>query len=484
MPHAQSPTTNNFAQYHPGLGEGEEGEEGVEGEESITNYQLPTTNYQLPILNAPCPMPNPQQLQRHEKTEIYLMNSDRTYTLAFIFTHFPPEVSGASQYNWERVLWLAEQGIYRVFVLAPDCQNTSVLPSIPSHLSERLIVERYPSKPWIPNKIHYAPTLAAVSQINQRLAYYEPHLITLVSAELAFLFSTWQLLGKDYATKYQVPYVTEYQTDFYNFAGSYPVWKFLRDIFIRPLTVHYYNKFDTTIVPSKEINQNLQKMGMQKTMFIPFFGIDISLYSPNCRNKNFLSNWLSNDEKDNKVLLFLGRLSFEKRVDLVIKAFAKLKNRHDNYSLIIAGDGPANVVNDLKSLAKSIPNIHFTGFIHGEAKANLLASCDVFCNPSPYETFGRTVVEAMASGIPVIAVNSGAVSEYMIDGFNGYLVKPDDVDKFANTIEKVLSKDNSQIIENALQDAQKFSSEQGCENINGYYQKLLNSVSSPDFAKL
>lgn len=404
------------------------------------------------------------------------MNSEQTYTLAFIFTNFPPEVSGASQYNWERALWLAEQGIYRVFVLAPDCQNTSPLPSIPSHLSERLIVERYPSKPWLPNKIHYVPTMAAVSQINERLAYYKPDLITLVHLEKVFFCSTWQLPGRDYATKYQIPYLTEYQTDFYNFAGSYPAWKFLRNIFIRPLSVYMYHKFDTTIVPSKLINNNLQKMGMQNSLFIPFFGIDISLYSPISRNKKFLDTWLTNDDKDNKILLFLGRLSFEKRVDLIIKAFAKLKHRHDNYSLIIAGDGPSGVVNELKSLAKSIPNIHFTGFIHGEAKANLLASCDVFCNPSPYETFGRTVVEAMASGIPVVTVNSGAVSEYMIDGLNGYLVQPDNVEEFANTIEKVLSKENSQIVENALQDAQKFSSEQGCENINSYYQKLLDSV--------
>jgi glycosyltransferase involved in cell wall biosynthesis len=97
-------------------------------------------------------------------------------------------------------------------------------------------------------------------------------------------------------------------------------------------------------------------------------------------------------------LLFLGRLAFEKQVDLLIKAFAQLKQKQEKCSLLIVGDGPDEVVNFLKRLAQPIPHIHFTGFMQGEEKANLLASCDVFCSPSPYETLGRTVVEAMASG--------------------------------------------------------------------------------------
>ncbi len=401
------------------------------------------------------------------------MNLHETYTLAFIFTNFPPEVSGSAQYNWERVQWLAEQERYHVLVLAPDHQKTDFLPLVPSHLSERLIIESYPSQKWIPYNIHYVPTVGAVRHINERLAYYKPHLITLVDVERAFLFASWQFPGRAYAKENKVPYITEYQTDYYNFASSYPMWKFLSDVFLRPLTKYLYHKFDTTIAPSKLINSRLQKIGIQNSIFISFFGVDISLYSPSRRNRNFLDTWLNADEKNNKILLFLGRISLEKRVDLLIEAFAQIKNRDDNYSLIIAGDGPISAVNKLKILAKSIPNIHFTGFIHGDAKANLLASCDIFCNPSPYETFGRTVVEAMASGIPVVAVNSGAVSEYMINKVNGYLFQPDNVEEFASTIHEALSNDNTGIIQKALQDAAQFSSEQGSRNINDYYRQLL-----------
>ncbi|MFP4099196.1 glycosyltransferase, partial [Coleofasciculus sp.] len=83
------------------------------------------------------------------------------------------------------------------------------------------------------------------------------------------------------------------------------------------------------------------------------------------------------------------------------------------------------------------------------------------------------------SGIPVITVDSGAVSEYIIQGVNGYLVPPNDVEGLANGIHKALSNNNSELIQNALRDAKQFSLEQGCENLSQYYQQLLD-INSDD----
>jgi glycosyltransferase involved in cell wall biosynthesis len=203
------------------------------------------------------------------------------------------------------------------------------------------------------------------------------------------------------------------------------------------------------------------------------YGMDLSPYSPNRRNRKWLEPWLTVEEQDNKIVLFLGRLALEKRVDVLIEAFARLQHRHSKCSLIIAGDGPTDAINQLKRLAEPIPNIHFIGFVHGETKANLLASCDVFCSPAPYETFGLTIIEAMASGTPVVTVNSGGVSDYTRNGVNAYLVPPNDVQKLTNALEKVLLNNNAEIIQHALQDAKQFSIDQGCTNLNNYYQKLL-----------
>ena len=207
-----------------------------------------------------------------------------------------------------------------------------------------------------------------------------------------------------------------------------------------------------------------------------FNGIELSTYSPSRRSRTWLKPWLNVKEQDNKILLFLGRLAFEKRVDLLIEAFIKLKPKEHQYSLIIAGDGPVEVVNQLKCLAEQVPNIHFTGFILGEMKSNLLASCDVFCSPSPYETFGRTLVEAMASGIPVVTVDSGAVSEYVFDGINGYLVPPNDVEGLVNAYSKSLLYQAAtlKLLSTHCEIRISFSVEQGCEKLTNYYQQLLN----------
>jgi glycosyltransferase involved in cell wall biosynthesis len=85
-------------------------------------------------------------------------------------------------------------------------------------------------------------------------------------------------------------------------------------------------------------------------------------------------------------------------------------------------------------------------------------------------------VEAMASGIPVVTVDSGAVSDYIIDGVNGYLVPPNDVEKLANTLQKVLHSDNQEMIQYALQSVKQFSIEQTCQNLHKYYQTLFDAL--------
>jgi glycosyltransferase involved in cell wall biosynthesis len=400
------------------------------------------------------------------------MSSGRIYTLAFLVTAFPPEVSGSSHFNWARVHWFAKLGRYRVVVFAPDWQKK--LDSSLSNSNNNLIIERYPSKPWIPYKLTYVPTFLAARQISERLAFYKPDLIVMTDVERYFLLSAWQLPGRRYARIDHIPYLAEYHTDVYNFSATYPGWQWLRNVVRSSRLMSYlYHQLDTTICPSTPASKTCQEMGIQNTHTIRFFGTDISTYNPDRRNRKWLEPWLSPQEQNNKVLVFLGRLGFEKRVDLLIKAFAELKRKQPNCSLVIVGDGPADVVNKLKRLAEPVPDIHFTGFLLGETKANVLASCDVFCSPSPYETFGLTGVEAMASGIPVITVNSGGVSEYILDGVNGYLVPPNDVEGLVNCLEKVLSSNNTELIQRALRDANQFSVEQGCQNLNDYYQHLL-----------
>lgn len=390
-------------------------------------------------------------------------------TLVFLVTAFPPEVSGSAHFNWARAQWFAEQG-YRVIVFAPDWQKGADT----SLIKENLIVERYSSKPWIPYNLTYVPTIQAAQEISQKIDHYQPNLIVMTDVERYFLLSAWQLPGRRYARKNRVPYLAEYHTDVYNFSATYPGWQWLRSVVRRSRLLSYlYHQLDATICPSVAASQSCQEMGVKNTKVIPFFGTDISTYSPERSDPKCLEPWLTAKETNHKKIVFLGRLGFEKRVDLLIEAFAQLKKRQPNCSLLIVGDGPTDVVSSLKQLAAPVADIHFTGFLMGETKANVLASCNLFCSPSPYETFGLTVVEAMASGVPVVTVKSGAVAEYLIDQKNAFLVPPNDAAALADRLEFALQRDNTTLIQQALENAKHYSVEHGCQNLDSYYQRLL-----------
>lgn len=405
------------------------------------------------------------------------MKYTKLHTLAFLVTGFPPDVSGVSHFNWERVRWFAQQGQYRVIVFAPDWQNMSKTDLEYSDLSN-LTIEYYPSKPWIPYKLTHVPKFSAAGLIDRKVVDYQPDLIIVTDVERFFWLSTWRIPGLNYARENNIPSIAEYHTDLYNFSAAYPGWKWFKRLgktkLMSNLYRNFYHKFDVTLCSSAAASQSCLEMGVFNVKNISFLGIDVSSYSPNCRDRECLKTWLTTEEQNHKVILFLGRLAFEKRIDLLIEAFIKLKCQEPKLSLIIAGDGPKDAVNQAKKLARQVSHIHFTGFLLGEIKAKVLASCDVFCSPSPYETFGRTTVEAMASGIPVITVDSGAVSNYIKDEINGYLVKPNDVEILANCLHKVLSSDREDITKRALQNAEQFSLEQGCQNLHHYYQKILN----------
>ncbi len=390
------------------------------------------------------------------------------HTLAFLVTTFPPEVSGASHFNWERAQWFAKQG-YRVIVFAPDTQRIQS-----ETLSENLIIERYPSKPWIPYPLTSVPKISAAKWIEDRLRQHQPNLIVSTDVDRFIVLGCWQTPGRCYATEFQIPYAAEFHTDLYNFSATYPGWRWVPKFAKRfKIAKPLYRSIDVTICSSQSAAETCHQLGIEQTKVVPFCGIDLAQYNPQWRDRSILNQWLSPAEHDHKVVLFLGRLGLEKRVDLLIDAFAKLKQTFPKVSLIVAGDAPQEVVNGLKRRAINTPHVHFIGFTVGELKAKLYASCDVFCSPSPYETFGLTIVEAMASGIPVITVNAGAVAETVQDCVNGYLVPPNRVDAIASTLQTVLSRDNSSVIESALNDAQRFSLSQGCQHLETYYRHLI-----------
>tara|TARA_B100000315_G_C14388166_1_gene500627 strand:- start:258 stop:815 length:558 start_codon:yes stop_codon:yes gene_type:complete len=129
-------------------------------------------------------------------------------------------------------------------------------------------------------------------------------------------------------------------------------------------------------------------------------------------------------------LISVGRLLDWKRFDMVIKAVG----RCENVELVIAGDGPER--KNLERLAKrACPDrVRFLGLLDSASVYEELSKADVFVLPSIADSFGNVYVEAMASGLPVIAARAGGVVEIVENNVNGFLIEPDDLDELVDKV--------------------------------------------------
>jgi len=149
-------------------------------------------------------------------------------------------------------------------------------------------------------------------------------------------------------------------------------------------------------------------------------GVDTKLFSPARRDES-VRRGLLGDSAD-VLLLSVGRVSEEKRISVLLDAFAHLSRERRDVRLAIVGDGPARRGYELTAPA----GVSFVGELRGDELATLFASADVFCFPSTTDTFGQVLLEAGASGLPVVAADAGGAQELVSPGATGLLVPSED----------------------------------------------------------
>ncbi len=188
------------------------------------------------------------------------------------------------------------------------------------------------------------------------------------------------------------------------------VWRF---------TIWYYDQMDYVYAPSRSTAQELIRKGIRPER-IKFFprGVDIRRFHPSKRNSQFLRDRFQIGE--GMKLLYVGRISKEKDLPLLAEVFKALWKAHEALQLIVVGDGP--YLTELEESMKGAPCV-FTGYLEGEDLATVYASCDLFVFPSATDTFGNVVLEAQASGIPVIVTDAGGPQENVIPEETGLIVE-------------------------------------------------------------
>ena len=195
----------------------------------------------------------------------------------------------------------------------------------------------------------------------------------------------------------------------------------------------FYGQLDTVFVNSEEYKQSWIKRGFDpaKLKILPR-GLDSELFHPNRRDPAFFEKFgASNGEVR---LLYVGRVSREKDLDLLADAYRRLRKEGLPVQLFVVGHGPY-----AEALAKSLPEAFFTGYLKGTELATAYASADIFVFPSTTDTFGNVILEAQASGLPVVVSDSGGPKELVAHQANGLITKSHNLEDFTGAIRTLVT---------------------------------------------
>jgi len=219
----------------------------------------------------------------------------------------------------------------------------------------------------------------------------------------------------------KLPVTSDFRTNFQSYSKHYGVgW-------LRKPIVAYLRKFHNatacTMVPTRELMRTLSQNGFANLKVVSR-GVDTKLFNISKRDTSLRSSWGATD--DTKVLISVGRMAPEKNLDQVLKTYEALKVTGQAFKLVMVGDGPLK-----DQFQKRYPEIIFPGMLTQSNLAAYYASSDLFIFPSQTETFGNVTLEALASGIPVLAFDCAAARDWVQTGVNGWLVAENNPEGFA-----------------------------------------------------
>lgn len=363
-----------------------------------------------------------------------------------IFTDtFSPEINGVAR-TLDRLAKYLEKAHIEYQIFAPDAGSS--VPFEPQ-------VTRLTSIPFLlyPEcRIAFPNPL----QLKQNIEQFNPTLIHIATPFNVGLF------GLNYGKKLNIPMVASYHTHFDQYLQYYHLqifekwlWSYMR---------WFHQSMERVFVPSQSTKETLIKHRIHQDVEIWSRGVDYTFYSP-FKRKNDVRTRYQIQEK--YLLLYVGRIAPEKDIHIVLETFQALPEQIKREThLLLVGDGPL-----LKEIREhNHPQITFTGFLEGEELAEIYASADLFLFPSPTETFGNVVLEALASGVPVIGADSGGVKHLIQHKKNGFLCTPQDTHAFVQAVVHVLT--DLDLHRTMSREARKYALGLSWEHI---FQRLISS---------
>ncbi len=222
------------------------------------------------------------------------------------------------------------------------------------------------------------------------------------------------------AQRLGLPVFSGFHSNYHSYAKYYLAGR-LQSVVFRYLR-NFHNRTMGTLVASRDLRERLQLLGFNNVSILGR-GVDSQLFNPERRSAELRHQWGLSD--NDLAVICVGRVAAEKNLKLAIETYHAMKKIDDRVKFVIVGDGPL-----LAALRGANADLIFRGMHSGDQLARHYASADVFLFPSETETFGNVTLEAMASGLAVIAYDYAAARVHITHGETGVLVPYGDAKAF------------------------------------------------------
>lgn len=288
--------------------------------------------------------------------------------------------------------------------------------------------------------------------------------------------ATEATLGFDalrFALGRKIPVVSSFHTNFDQYSDHYrigwargTIWRYLR---------WFHNQTLETYVPSRSTISALEARGLERLVLWPR-GVDGSLFRPDRPGRQLIRERLGIGPED-VVIGHVSRIAPEKNVEYLARALERVALARPRARMLIVGDGPLR-----EDLEAQLPAANFAGYRTGEDLADHYASADLFAFASRTETFGNVVMEAMASGLPVVVLNAGGPGEFVRPGETGLLIDPDaPPERFAEALVEML--DHTDRRQRMAEAARAYSTSQTWDaimsDLRGRYLQIIERQALP-----
>ena len=315
--------------------------------------------------------------------------------VAIVTESFLPHMNGVTG-SVLQILRHLERSGHRAHVIAPDAAG------IPTEMHGATI-EPVTSLA-LPGYRNVRVGAATAQRVATSLAAFGPDVVHLASP---FALGWRGVLA---AARLELPAVAAYQTDVAAYAERYRVAATTN--FAQSHILRLHRRATLTLAPSTESEQQLIALGVDRIRRWGR-GVDADRFRPDARDERW-----QRPGGDEVVIGYVGRLAAEKQVEDL-----RVLQKIPGVRLVIVGDGPSR-----PRLQALMPDAAFLGHLDGDELATAMASFDIFVHPGESETFGQTLQEAHASGVPIVATGRGGPRDLVRMGIDGWLYRPGDLE--------------------------------------------------------